>query len=1040
MRNNRVTCLTGWPIPPTFATRRPTSGIGFQPVVYCNAYCSVRRARPYPTMQIRTLTVLLVAASVFADETDRLSPSEAIQRFTVAKGLQVTTFASDPDIVSISNIDVDARGRVWACECVNYRGNNGKRPEGDRILILEDSDGDGVADKQKVFYQGRDIDIAMGLCVLGDKKAIVACTPDILLLEDADGDGKADKKTVLFTSDGVFQHDHSLHSFVFGPDGRFYGNFGNTGRSLKRPDGSPITDRLGNVIKDDGRPYHGGIVFRTSQDFDDVEVLGHNFRNNYEATVDSFGNVWQSDNDDDGNLAVRLNYLMAGGNYGYLDELTGERWRKSRIGEHPDRGKRHWHQNDPGVVPNVVETGNGAPTGVTVYEGDLLPEAMRDQVFFCDAGPHVVWSMGVTTDGAGFKSERIDILRSTDNNFRPIDVAVAPDGSLFVSDWYDPVVGGFRQNDIERGRIYWIAPEGHRYDPPKYDFEGDTGIVAALRSPNYAARSLAYHRARSLGAKAEEPLQQLLQDRNPRIRARALWILAQIPGREVHYVETAVRDRVPDVRIVGLRIADMLRLDELMWIERLSEDPSPRVRAEAAIILQHHSSAKAAELWGKLAGQHDGNDRWYLEALGIGARGKWDACLKALERQSLATGARNDIVWTSRGKQTTKLLGQLIQSAERGTDLRRYVRAFDFQPNGPEKDETLTTVAFNADLPAEIAFESAARVSSDKTQSASWADHISKLLSTADLNETALKFIRHYELDSHYPRLLQIAGDLESDLRLSAATTLLDLKQHAMIREAFGDPKLLSVALSVAQAGHDDSLMLLWPFLFNDALPLTPRKEAARALCKWTVAANAMLEKIEADDLNHRLRDALARPLLTHSDGDVRARAEKLFPQQKTKDATPLPKLSDLIAMKGDAKVGAKVFVAKESQCAKCHPINGKGRDIGPDLGEIGTKLTRAALFEAILYPSAAISHNYEMYVVLLVDGQTSSGLLVNRNDREIQLRDAEGNLRTFDMGRVESVEAQDVSLMPANLHQSMTAQQLVDLVEYMRALRGTDL
>ncbi len=540
---------------------------------------------------------------------DRLSPPQALAAFTVADGLQVTTFAADPGIVSISNLDVDHRGRVWACECVNYRGNRGKRPEGDRILILEDLTGDGVSDKTTVFYQGTDIDIAMGLCVLGNK-AIVAASPHILLLEDTDRDDVADKKTVLLTSDAEFQHDHSLHSFVFGPDGRFYGNFGNTGRRLKDAAGRTIVDRAGHKIEDGGKPYHGGMVFRCDRDFANFEVLGHNFRNNYEATIDSFGRVWQSDNDDDGNLAVRLNYILEGGNYGYLDELTGERWKAPRIGAHPFRGKAHWHQNDPGAVPNVIETGNGAPAGVTVYEGDLLPPPMRDEVIFCEAGGHLVWALPVKGAGAGFTASKFEILRSPDNNFRPIDAAVAPDGSLLVSDWYDPVIGGFRQDDIERGRIYWIAPKGHKYSAPKYDFDSAEGAAQALRSPNYCARYLAWMQLHELGEKAEGPLAAMLQDANPRMRARALWLLGQIPGKEEKYIQRAVKDEHPEVRLVALRLTDLLRRDTVGLVAQLANDPSPRVRAECAVHLRHHDSREAAGAWAALAAQHDGRDRW----------------------------------------------------------------------------------------------------------------------------------------------------------------------------------------------------------------------------------------------------------------------------------------------------------------------------------------------------------------------------------------------------------------------------------------------
>ncbi len=126
------------------------------------------------------------------------------------------------------------------------------------------------------------------------------------------------------------QHDHSVHSFVFGADGKLYFNFGNTGKKLCDRDGNPIKDRWGRVIDDSGKPYRQGMVFRCNEDLSDMEVLGHNFRNNYEVAVDSFGSLWQSDNDDDGNRATRINFVMEFGNYGYVDELTGEGWQVER--------------------------------------------------------------------------------------------------------------------------------------------------------------------------------------------------------------------------------------------------------------------------------------------------------------------------------------------------------------------------------------------------------------------------------------------------------------------------------------------------------------------------------------------------------------------------------------------------------------------------------------------------------------------------------------------------------------------------------------
>ena len=229
-------------------------------------------------------------------------------------------------MASPTNIDVDDRGRVWVCEVVNYRHRNGERPAGDRILILEDTDGDGRADKSTVFYQGRDIDSAMGICVLGNR-VIVTVSPNMFVFTDTDGDGKADKKELLFTKTGTPQHDHSAHKFVFGPDGRLYWNFGNAGkigpRSTTASRSSTSSAGPSSTTASPITTAWPSAAISTASNF---EVLAHNFRNNYELAVDSFGGVWQSDNDDDGNRSVRINYLLEYGNYGYRDEMTGASW------------------------------------------------------------------------------------------------------------------------------------------------------------------------------------------------------------------------------------------------------------------------------------------------------------------------------------------------------------------------------------------------------------------------------------------------------------------------------------------------------------------------------------------------------------------------------------------------------------------------------------------------------------------------------------------------------------------------------------------
>jgi putative membrane-bound dehydrogenase-like protein len=250
-----------------------------------------------------------------------------VKKLNVAQGLEATLFAAEPNIVNLCDLDVDERGRVWVTEGANYRkwANPPLRPEGDRIVICEDTNRDGSADKFTTFYQGTDINSALGICVLGNK-VIVSSAPNVFVFTDENGDGTADKKEVLFTGISGVQHDHAVHAFVFGPDGKLYFNFGNEGKQLKRPDGSPVIDRAGNEVSNKANPYRQGMVFRCNLDGSEVETLGWNFRNNYEVAVDSFGTLWQSDNDDDGNRGVRINYVMEFGNFGYVDEATGAGW------------------------------------------------------------------------------------------------------------------------------------------------------------------------------------------------------------------------------------------------------------------------------------------------------------------------------------------------------------------------------------------------------------------------------------------------------------------------------------------------------------------------------------------------------------------------------------------------------------------------------------------------------------------------------------------------------------------------------------------
>lgn len=630
-----------------------------------------------------------------AGRSGREAALEQVKKLKVADGLEVTLFASEPMVRNPANMDIDARGRVWVTEGANYRlfQKWGKlRPEGDRIVILEDSNGDGAADKETVFYQGNDVNTALGICVLGNK-VIVSCAPNVFVFTDENGDDKSDKKEVLFTGISGVDHDHGVHAFVFGPDGKLYFNQGNDARQIKRPDGSPVTDRFGNEVNNKGNPYRQGLVFRCNPDGTDFEVLGYNFRNNYEVSVDSYGRLWQSDNDDDGNKAVRINYVMDYGNFGFTDEATGASWQKKRTNLEKEIPLQHWHLNDPGVVPNVLQTGAGSPTGILFYEGNLLPKKFQNQIIHCDAGPRITRSYAVEPDGAGYKATINDLLGSTDDWYRPSDVCVAPDGSVYIADWNDANVGGHYMADQKletmTGRIYRVAPKGHKPSQVKPDFSSAAGAVQALQSPNLATRHLAWTALHKMQGEAEKSLQELWIGQDQTLRARAWQLLARIKGKESQYLDAAAQDKNPEIRALALRYHRVENKDPLPFAKRLAKDQSPVVRREAAVSLHRNKSSATPEIWAELASQHDGKDRWYLEALGIGAATQDDACFQAWISKvgdKWDNPAGRDIIWRSRSTKALPYIVKIIKANPTNQAERdRFFRALDFI-KGPEKE------------------------------------------------------------------------------------------------------------------------------------------------------------------------------------------------------------------------------------------------------------------------------------------------------------------------------------------------------------------
>ena len=1009
-------------------------------------------------------------------------PEAATEQLDVHPELTVQLFASEPMMASPSSIDIDARGRVWVCEVVNYRKHNGERAEGDRILILEDTDGDAKADKSTVFHQGRDVDSAHGICVLGNK-ALISCGDDVFWLIDDNGDDKADRKELLFTKIGGAQHDHGIHAFHFGPDGRLYFNFGNAGKQLCDKNGNLITDIHGvKCTNQNNRPYQQGMVFRCELDGSNVEVLACNFRNNWEVAVDSFGTMWQSDNDDDGNKGVRINYVMEFGNYGYSDEMTGAGWQTPRIGLESEIPQRHWHQNDPGVVPNMLMTGAGSPTGMQVYEGDLLPSIFQGQPLHCDAGPNVVRGYVTQPDGAGYKAEIVNLLEGSKNRwFRPSDVAVAPDGSLIVADWYDPGVGGHGMGDVTRGRLFRVTTKAAgKFQVPSFKLDTVEGAVAALKSPNEEARYLAWKKLEEIGSEAEPELHKLFHDTQsvPQHRARALWLLAAHEWERINpgadkpnphdltlpeCLTKALTDTDPNLRITAIRVARRLvqqahpeMLREV--IAKVVRDSSPGVRREAAIALRFDESSEAARLLGEASASNTPQDRFFVEAVGIGSENKWESLYKALSdldqldeadlpwRKGSALGNISELVVRGRSSTSAKRIeGGIINHSSPAYDpipsssrppVYRYLRSLQIlsHKHPAEVSAAALTIFLKAD--AETALASTALLDRNTIASNPEAKaRLEALLKPVIGKAEFIDLVQRLNLTGFEQELVDYitahpdAGESINAARILAANVG---KTVAFLTKAnAASAKKLVAALGKVSDRPSVAVLnqAFWPEKRDDVRrsiveSLALSSEGGRAILKW------QSEKKLPDSVKTTAALALSRS----TDAGLRNQAATELPLPAALGAEKFPPLADLMKLKGDAAKGQGMFM--QAGCVACHQVKGQFINFGPDLSQIGNKLSQDGLFTAVLYPSAAVEHSFGGLSVTTKEGQTAMGYVISETTDELTLRINGGASMPIKKSSIVKKEELKDSLMPPGLAAAIGPQGLADLVAYLQTLK----
>ncbi|HYF00932.1 MAG TPA: c-type cytochrome [Planctomycetota bacterium] len=244
--------------------------------------------------------------------------------------------------------------------------------------------------------------------------------------------------------------------------------------------------------------------------------------------------------------------------------------------------------------------------------------------------------------------------------------------------------------------------------------------------------------------------------------------------------------------------------------------------------------------------------------------------------------------------------------------------------------------------------------------------------------------------------------------------------------------RFLLGALALLMTQEGEVRMLLDP-----KVPMEQREQAVKKLATTRSGGEAILQLVADAKFPPELKATAAFACAASPEDAVRLRAADLLPLPKSKEKTPLPPIRRLTEMKGDAARGAAVYRRPEGpNCIGCHMVAEEGRQVGPPLTAISNKLSREQLFESILTPSAAILMSYENWVVRTTDGDVKTGIKVEETDDHITLKDNQGEYIDIPLPRIADRKQMTLSMMPENITESMTVQELVDLVEYLTTLR----
>jgi putative heme-binding domain-containing protein len=315
-----------------------------------------------------------------------------------------------------------------------------------------------------------------------------------------------------------------------------------------------------------------------------------------------------------------------------------------------------------------------------------------------------------------------------------------------------------------------------------------------------------------------------------------------------------------------------------------------------------------------------------------------------------------------------------------------------------------------------------------------------RVLETTRGTAAFVQIVKKFEMTDQDAGLLEVAEKNPGDeTGVEAIRLILAHDDTALIKaelEGTNNAAAGATLEALGNAREKRTVPLMLPVLVDAKRDSGVRKKSVRALAQTQEGCEELLRLAKADKLGQDVRFIASSELNAARWPAIKAEAAKITPLPQGKNQASLPPVRELLMMRGDAANGAKVLARPETGCLSCHRIKGEGAQIGPDLSEIGTKLGKDAIYEAILDPSAGIAFGYEAYQVALKSGDEAYGLIVSDTADELAMKDLKGIVTRYKKSDIATKEQLKTSIMPTGLQQSMTTQEFADLVEYLSTLR----